>query len=62
MDNRSIGFHPGSKEGRKEITIVVDGHGDLSLRVSEKNSRVVKPARRLAPATGAVIQWKDFDY
>jgi hypothetical protein len=60
MDNRSIGFHPGSKEGRKEITIVVDGHGDLSLQVSEKS--VVKPARRLAPATGAVIQWKDFDY
>ena len=41
MDNRSIGFHPGSKEGRKEITIVVDGHGDLSLRVSEKNSQVL---------------------
>ena len=41
MDNRSIGFHPGSKEGRLEITIVVDGHGDLSLRVSEKNSQVL---------------------
>jgi hypothetical protein len=37
---RSVGSRP-CLEGRKEITIVVDGHGDLSLRVNEKNSQVL---------------------